>query len=119
MDEPTEKEGLIELIKTYPFINWKVIVNEQDHLPRNHAPVLNVGIRHATKKYVLVSDPEVEFYNQIPQTNILWLRNLWVNSLRLHPHFEGKRTYLSDFEVYDQRAADPNKAIVDIYIGIK
>jgi predicted transcriptional regulator YdeE len=33
--------------------------------------------------------------------------------------FGGKRQYLADFEVYDQRAANPNSAVVDIYIGIK
>ena len=75
MDEPTEQEGLIELIKLYPFINWKVIVNEKRHAPRNHAPVLNVGIRHATKKYILVSDPEVEFHTDV----ILQLRELLEN----------------------------------------
>lgn len=75
MDEPTELEGLIELIKTYPFINWKVIVNTQPHEPRNHAPVLNVGIRHATKKYILISDPEVEFHTDV----IFQLRELLEN----------------------------------------
>jgi predicted transcriptional regulator YdeE len=33
--------------------------------------------------------------------------------------FEGKRKYIADFEVYDQRAADPTKAVLDIYIGVK
>ena len=33
--------------------------------------------------------------------------------------FGGKRKYIADFEIYDQRASDPNNAIVDIYIGIK
>ena len=65
LDEPTEQEGLVELIKQYPFINWKVVLNGKGHEPRNHAPVLNVGIRHATKKYILVSDPEVEFYTDV------------------------------------------------------
>ena len=32
--------------------------------------------------------------------------------------FMGKRTYKADFEIYDQRATDPNHSIVDIYIGI-
>lgn len=32
--------------------------------------------------------------------------------------FGGKRKYLSDFEIYDQRASDPNNAVVDIYIGL-
>ena len=31
---------------------------------------------------------------------------------------ELKRSYLSDFEVYDERTADPSHAEVDFYIGI-
>jgi predicted transcriptional regulator YdeE len=31
----------------------------------------------------------------------------------------GQRAYRADFELYDQRAADPNNAQVDIYIGVK
>jgi predicted transcriptional regulator YdeE len=31
----------------------------------------------------------------------------------------GQRAYLADFEIYDQLAADPNNAQVDIYIGLK
>ena len=31
----------------------------------------------------------------------------------------GQRAYGADFELYDQRAADPNNAQVDIYIGVK
>ncbi len=31
----------------------------------------------------------------------------------------GERAYQADFEVYDQRAADPNNAQVDIYVGLK
>ncbi len=65
MDEPTEKEKLLQLLKKYPFINWKLIVNERKHQPRNHAPVLNVALKHATKKYVMQIDPEVEYYTDI------------------------------------------------------
>lgn len=65
MDEPTEKQQVLKLIKQYPFINWKLIVNEQEHAPRNHAPVLNVGTRHAIKKYILQIDPEVEYHTDI------------------------------------------------------
>ncbi len=32
--------------------------------------------------------------------------------------FDGRRSYVADFEVYDERATDPNNSIVDIYIGI-
>jgi predicted transcriptional regulator YdeE len=31
----------------------------------------------------------------------------------------GDRTYQADFEVYDQRAADPSNAVLDIYIGVE
>ena len=31
----------------------------------------------------------------------------------------GNRAYLADFELYDQRASDPQNSQVDIYIGIK
>ena len=30
----------------------------------------------------------------------------------------GKRAYQADFEVYNQRAVDPNNTIVDIHIGL-
>lgn len=33
--------------------------------------------------------------------------------------FGGKRSYIADFEVYDQRARDPKNTVIDIYIGIK
>ncbi|MGR3951815.1 MAG: GyrI-like domain-containing protein [Chlamydia sp.] len=31
----------------------------------------------------------------------------------------GKRAYIADFEMYDERSADFNNAVLDIYIGIK
>lgn len=31
----------------------------------------------------------------------------------------GKRAYKADFEVYDQRARDPNHSQVDIYVGLE
>lgn len=31
----------------------------------------------------------------------------------------GDRSYRADYELYDQRAADPQNAQVDIYVGIK
>mgnify|MGYP000863687722 CR=1 FL=1 len=71
MDEPTEKDGVLDFISNYPFINWKVIVNDKDHEPRNPAKVLNVGIRHATWKYVMVSSPETWMFTDV----IFQLRN--------------------------------------------
>jgi predicted transcriptional regulator YdeE len=31
----------------------------------------------------------------------------------------GDRTYKADFELYDERAMDPQNAQVDVYVGIK
>lgn len=31
----------------------------------------------------------------------------------------GKRAYQADFELYDERARDPQKTVVDLYIGVK
>lgn len=33
--------------------------------------------------------------------------------------FGGERAYVADFEIYDERASDPAKTSLDIYIGIK
>jgi predicted transcriptional regulator YdeE len=33
--------------------------------------------------------------------------------------FAGRRKYIADFEIYDQKAADLNNAVIDIYIGIE
>lgn len=58
MDEPSEEAGLLELLKSYPFINWRVIVNDVPHPWRNPAKAINVGIRHAERSKVLVLSPE-------------------------------------------------------------
>jgi predicted transcriptional regulator YdeE len=33
--------------------------------------------------------------------------------------FGGKRAYIADFEIYDERSADHKNTVLDIYIGIK
>jgi predicted transcriptional regulator YdeE len=43
-----------------------------------------------------------------------WLR-IWSEL----PSAKGLRSYIADFEVYDQRAADPANAVVDVYVGVK
>ena len=62
MDENSEENEVVEFIKSYPFINWKVIVNDALHSWRNPVKSINVGIRNASKKYILVCSPESLFY---------------------------------------------------------
>ena len=65
------------------------------------------------------SQKYVKFTNgpgPIPEVSIEAWKEIWAMS-------EGdpcaNRSYISDFEVYDERAIDPQNAILDIYIGIK
>lgn len=62
MDDNSEERDVIEVMMSYPFINWKLVVNDTTHSWRNPVKAINVGIRHATKKYILVCSPESIFY---------------------------------------------------------
>jgi len=53
---------------------------------------------------------------KMPDVVIQAWQKIWSMS---HDCFGGKRAYQADFEVYDERAIDPAKTILDIYIGIK
>lgn len=65
LDEPSEEKALLEFINQYPFINFKVVINRNDHEWRNPCKVLNVGIKAATFNYILVLSPEVELVNDL------------------------------------------------------
>lgn len=75
LDCPNEKDELLDYIKQYPFINWKVIYNDKQHEWRNPAKPINVGIKHATKDYIMICSPESEFFSDV----IYILRNTLEN----------------------------------------
>jgi predicted transcriptional regulator YdeE len=52
---------------------------------------------------------------KMPDVVIAAWQDIWRMS---EQYFEGKRKYIADFEVYDERAQDLNQAVLDIYIGI-
>ena len=52
----------------------------------------------------------------MPKVCIDMWQNIWSMDSR---SFEGERSYVADFEVYDQRANDPANTVLDIYIGVK
>ncbi len=53
---------------------------------------------------------------QIPAVCINMWRNIWkMNAADLG----GKRAYIADFEIYDERSQDPQNTILDIYIGLQ
>lgn len=46
--------------------------------------------------------------------------NMWQNIWKMNASdLEGERSYIADFEVYDERSSDYSNATLDIYIGIK
>ena len=62
LDDLEEELQIRSLLEDYPFISWVLIVNDEPHPPRNHAPVLNVGLRYATRRYIMQIDPEIEYW---------------------------------------------------------
>lgn len=45
--------------------------------------------------------------------------DMWQNIWKMNAaDLGGKRAYIADFEVYDQRSKNPEQAVLDIYIGI-
>lgn len=62
VDCPDEKDELLAFIQEYPFVNWRVIYNDNVHDWRNPTKPINVGIRFATKRYIMVCSPESEFF---------------------------------------------------------
>ncbi len=53
---------------------------------------------------------------KMPMVVIQAWQNIWQMKQQ---ELGGQRNYLADYEVYDERALDPNHMVVDIYIGIK
>lgn len=65
------------------------------------------------------SQTYVKFTNgpsAMPEVCISVWQDIWnMNAVDLG----GRRTYLADFEIYDERAQDPQNTVLDIYIGIQ
>ena len=66
LDESSEEASLLDLLRSYPAVRWKVIVNDVPHPWRPPCKAINVGLRHASGRYVLVASPESAFVGDIP-----------------------------------------------------
>jgi hypothetical protein len=66
LDENSEEADLLDLLRGYPTIRWKVIVNDVPHPWRPPCKAINVGLRHASGRYVLVVSPESAFVGDVP-----------------------------------------------------
>ncbi|MBM3192152.1 MAG: GyrI-like domain-containing protein [Chlamydiae bacterium] len=71
------------------------------------------------QKLVIPSQQYVKFTtNRAPMPDVVinaW-KAIWAMSSR---ELGGKRCYKTDFEVYDERAADHQNIVLDVYIGIE
>ncbi len=65
LDTPEESQELHDFILQYPFVNWRIVMNDKPHEWRNPTKPLNVGIRFATKRYVMVCSPESEMVTDV------------------------------------------------------
>ncbi|MBA3454491.1 MAG: hypothetical protein H0T42_15485 [Deltaproteobacteria bacterium] len=66
MDEPTEEEGVLALVRRFPSIRWTVLINDHDHPWRTPTRAINVGLRHAVGRYILVVSPESAYVTDVP-----------------------------------------------------
>ena len=61
--------------------------------------------------YAVITSDRGPFPKVVPET--------WQRIFALEDESKLKRAYQTDFEVYDQRAQDPQNGQIDIYIGVK
>jgi predicted transcriptional regulator YdeE len=60
-------------------------------------------------KYAVITTQKGPFPKVIPEA--------WLEIVKLEDEGKLNRTYRTDFELYDERALDPQNGQVDIYIG--
>ncbi|NNB85297.1 galactosyltransferase-related protein [Corallococcus exiguus] len=66
LDEPSEEAELLRVLRDFPSIRWRVLVNDFDHPWRPPCRAINVGVRHALGENVLVVSPESAFITDVP-----------------------------------------------------
>jgi predicted transcriptional regulator YdeE len=75
------------------------------------APARMVMRQIPAGKYAVITTEKGPFPKVIPEA--------WLQIFKLEDEGKLKRTYRTDFELYDERALNPQNGQVDIYIGVK
>jgi len=98
-DYASDKDG------DYTFILGAKVTSDKE------IPAGMVAVKIPAGRYAQFTSEKGPAYKVVPDT---WKR-IWET-----PPSDpaGHRAYKTDFEVYDQRAADPEKSQVDVYVGI-
>ncbi len=73
----------------------------------------NLTVRHVLPgRYAVITSNRGPVAQVVPE---VWQR-IWAMS---EEELGGKRAFLCDYEIYDQRSADPENAQIDVYIGLR
>jgi predicted transcriptional regulator YdeE len=73
----------------------------------------NLTVKHIPPgRYAVFSSDRGPLTQVVPE---IW-RRIWSMSRK---ELGGKRSFKSDFEIYDQRAADPENSQIDVYVGLR
>ena len=75
------------------------------------APMGMVAKRVPAGRYAVFTSEKGSFVKVVP--------SVWQKIFRFEDAGTLKRAYQTDFELYDQRAQDPQNGQIDIYIGVK
>lgn len=77
------------------------------------------GVPEGLETLIIPAQKYAKFTTEpAPMPNVL--TDAWTSILNMSSEdLGGKRAYRADFEVYDERAADHSKIVLDIYIGIE
>lgn len=67
LSERNQQTEVIDLIKQYPLINWIIVVKEDTdfNASKNLGYYINIGIKCATKLYIMICGPSDIFYNDV------------------------------------------------------
>lgn len=68
VEDAALKEPVLEAVRRLPFVCWKVWINEKGGSPADKAASLETGIRLASRRYVMVLEPDLAF-----QTDAVYL----------------------------------------------
>jgi predicted transcriptional regulator YdeE len=77
------------------------------------------GIAEGFETLTIPNQSYIKFTNESgPMPNVCI--NMWKDIWKMNAYkLGGERSYIADFEVYDNRAQDHNNVVLDIYIGVK
>jgi hypothetical protein len=66
LDENSESDAVVALVRRYPEVRWKVLVNDVPHRWRPPCKAINVGLRHASGRSGFIASPESAYAGDAP-----------------------------------------------------